>query len=179
LTTIIQMLVNPMLMQMGIVKPDNIFKLFSDYVRSQGQASDRYVSAPSPDANLPKLTAQDALSMILNGQMPNGLPVEGAQAHLELLEAMPEAWMASGFAAELLAKWKQTVMVRAKQEAQQAQMMQAVQQFQQTMGQMGGSMGAQEAPNQGASGAPMVSNNELTTETLPSSGGGGNPGGMA
>lgn len=77
-------LVNGLTMQMGLVTPEKVYNLLHDLIQSAGQDEGRYLQAP-PGANMPKVTAEQAMQQIMMGELPQGLPQEGAQGHLQVL----------------------------------------------------------------------------------------------
>jgi len=185
LSALLTILVNPLTIQLGIMQPDGLYRLFRDTTKALGQDPERYLTAPSPGANEPQILAQEAIRAILNGQMPEGQPLEGAMAHLQALQQFMQSnefglLKAAEGHLKLFQIWLQKIQQLAMQEQQRAMMMQAVQQFQSSMNPGMGQAGmAQGAPKTGASGNPPVSNNELFAESLPTSGGGAAAGRMA
>jgi len=85
LTQLSQLLVNGMTFQMGLMDKEKLYNLMSDIVKANGQDPNRYV-IPPPDANVPKLTAEDAMGQMAQGILPQGIPSEGAQQHLQTLQ---------------------------------------------------------------------------------------------
>lgn len=171
--------VNPLMLQMGVVKPENIYRMARDYGKAYGQNVDGYLSAPTPTADQPQILAEEAIHQIMNMQMPVGVPLEtgGVQEHAQKLA---EFMQSDNFG---LLNEAQTALFGAylnhvKQQLAQDQQQQAMQQhaaaFQQ--GRQQGKPGAPPttAP-QAPGGPPMISGpNEMLNETLPSAGGGAN-----
>jgi hypothetical protein len=73
-------------LMMGLVTPDGIYRMLRDWGKAHGQAPERYLEPPSPDALLSPIWAEEALTQIFNGELPEGLPLEGAQKHLDKLQ---------------------------------------------------------------------------------------------
>jgi hypothetical protein len=129
------------------VTPEQVHNLLADLVKSKmGEGTDRYL-APMPNANVPKLTAEQALGQILNGILPQGMPAEGAQAHLQALTQFTQADPRFAVIAQtdphfqtILQAWMQQVQMLVMQEQQQAM---AAQQFADAMGGGGGTGGPQ------------------------------------
>jgi len=136
LSEIITLLLNPLMVQLGVTDSDKLYRALSDYIRSLGQRPENYVHAPGPDSRLPLLTAAEAMSFILRGEFPIGVPAEAtAQDHLaglqELLGRTDAEGVALGqtlepFHQQLLSAYVQAIQQRAQIEqqmqAQQAQM---------------------------------------------------------
>jgi hypothetical protein len=49
----------------------------------KGQDPDKYLSPPTPGAMLPPIMFEEAIDMIMEGQMPRGTPAEGAEEHFQ------------------------------------------------------------------------------------------------
>lgn len=184
LTQLMQVSLQPIYIQMGIVKPDGAYRLLRDFYKANGRDPDGYLSQPSPDSHLPKISAQEVMTLIMMNREPVGLPSEpgGIQEHLEALTEIPESYLLDAPQKRILQKWINGLLAKLQQEQQQQQMMAAAQQFQQNMGGMGGGQSGggrppeppSEMPTPGTAGNAMMGANELLNEQLPSAGGGGN-----
>ncbi|TXH44486.1 MAG: hypothetical protein E6Q97_32665 [Desulfurellales bacterium] len=171
-----QMLLSPIGIQSGLVKPDGMYTLMRDLGKALGLSPDKYVTAPNPEASLPLISAEDAITQILESIMPYGRPQEGTQAHIEKLA---QFYQDDAFGqldekqVQMFGEYIRQLGERLQQEQMQAMMAQAAAQFQQQMG-GGGPGGAptQNAP-QAPGGPPPVSGGELMDESLPTAGGGG------
>ena len=111
--------------------------------------------------------------MILQGQLPQGRPLEGAQAHLQkllLFQKDDRFGLLDAGSLVLYRTYLQQLAGLAQQEAQQQAMLQAAQQFSQAAGQQGGGGGQSGISPQ--MGQPAVEAGELLDESLPSAGGG-------
>lgn len=174
----IALLGNPLMIQLGISTPDTLFRVTSDLIRAFGLPSESYVNPPTPGAQNPPITAAEALSAILSGQMPRGLPAEGDfQAHIaalqELLAAPDE--MGRGKLALLTAEEQQRVGLylqlmqqQAMEAQQQAQLLAAAQEFQADRQQRSPAGGGGQTSK--PAGPTMVERNDTVNESLPSSG---------
>jgi hypothetical protein len=146
LTQLSAMLINGMTLQTGLMNVEKIYNLLKDVVMSMGQDPNKYLVAP-PQANLPKLTAEDAMGQMARGELPQGLPAEGAQAHLQaLLSAQRDPRLMQLFQTDpafgvIFHTYLQQVQVQLQQEQQQAM---AAQQFAQAMGGGGTGQGGPE-----------------------------------
>lgn len=168
------MLINGMTMQLGLVTPTEVYNVLRDAVKAKGQDPAKYLKPPSPDADQPKLMAEEALAAIVNGQLPEGMPQEGATVHLQRIQQIMEQDAKVQFlladnagSAKLLAIYIQKTRQLAMQEQRQQMLAQSAQQF------------AGGVPAQGQGGQPMQPNeqaqvgaNELLDETMPMAGGG-------
>ena len=171
-------LINGMTVQLGLVDKQRIYNILRDLVKAKGQDATRYLVPPSPDADQPKVMAEEALAAIITGQLPEGIPQEGAMIHLQRMQQIMETDPKVQFlladnagSAKLLAIYIQKVRQQAMQEQRQAMLAQSAQQF------------AQGVPQQGQGGQPMQPNeqaavgaNELLDESLPMAGGGASGG---
>lgn len=176
------MYISPIAVQAGLTTPEKMYNLLTDLGKAFGLNPDRYLQAPSPEASLPLITAEDALTAIAADQMPFGRPAEpgGTMEHLQKLATFiqtDELGALSPQQTAALGTYIQALVERVLAEQQQAQLAQAAAQFQQG-GQAapgGGDPGG--APAQSVAdpnaGPPQVSGgNELMDETLPGAGGG-------
>jgi hypothetical protein len=124
----------------------------------------------------PPIFVEEALAMMFDGQIPQGSPAEGAQAHLQKLLEFTQSdefgMMPTEYVASVFKPYVERVAQMAQQEAMQAQLMQAAQQFGQRTQQPGKSGPA--AGPQAPGGMPMLQGAELADETLPMAGGGAN-----
>lgn len=169
---ILTMIAQPLMLQMGLVGPEQMFNAVHDVIKAGGQDAARYLKKPSPDADRPKIDARQALSLIAKGEEPQGLPAEagGAQEHLDTIQQLLESpdfalIPYDGMHQLLLKRWIQYIQRKAQEQAQQQQLMQAARQFQQSMGAGQGTPGAPPQgntppPQTGAAGNQMVSPNE-------------------
>lgn len=180
------MLINPLLFQLGIVTPTNVYTLLADSIKARGQDPEKYITPPSNDpmANGPKISLEDAIMSIMNGYFPYGSPMEPLQEHLQKLQEFvkdpnnighfspSQVQMLSQYAAQRIQEFQQ--------QMQQAQMMANAAAMQQQVG--GGPQGASDGkpgpkgqaspPNMGVGGNPQVNQREALDESLPGAGGG-------
>lgn len=171
--------VNPLAIQLGISKPDGIYRLLRKYGKAKGQDPDEFISPPTPGAMEPPISAEDALVLIMDGVLPKGTPMEGTAEHFEKLRAFMQS-DEFGYLDEnpasvpIFRAYLEQVGLLAAQERTQATLLQAAAQFQQGA-RAPGLPGPAGQAQSGAQDRPMVQNNELLDETLPGSGGGANP----
>lgn len=176
LDNLIGMFVSPLAIQLGLIKPDGIYRLFRDKARSLGQDGDKYLSPPTPGAMEPPINAEDAILLIMEGIMPKGTPMEGIQEHFQKLQTFMQSDEVGYLGPEhlpLFRAYLEQVAQTMAQEQAQATLLKAASQFQ--GGEQAGMPGPAPGP-QAPSEPAMLQNNELADETLPGAGGGANPG---
>lgn len=163
--------INPVAIQTGIVNEENIYRMLRDFGKSLGQEPDhKYLTPPVPGADKPQIMAEEAIGMIMDGQMPNGDPLEGALPHFNKLrdfqksEQEREQKFLSSAQQEIFDTYFQVISQMVQQELRQQQLIEAAQQFNV---QGGGRGGGADLSN------PQVQENELLNEDLPTAGGGG------
>lgn len=169
--------VNPLMIQLGIIQPDGIYRLQREYGKSLGGDPDKYLSPPTPESDEPRIMAEEAIGTAMNGRAPQGIPMEPAAEHLQKLIAFTQSedfGLMPQVGVQLLTAWAEQVRARAIQEQQRQQLLAAAEQFGQ-QGQQG--VGGRPPEQIGApeGGAPPVSSGgELIDEALPGAGGGAN-----
>ena len=184
LQDLLGILVNPLLFQLGIVGPEHIHKLLSDYIRARGQDPEKYIKSPTNDpfANGPRISMEDAVSSILNGFYPHGKSLEPIMEHLQKLQQfVMDAKKMDVFNDAQIQMLGQYVAEKTQElqvMMQQQQQLASAQQMQQSMGGAPGSEGGAAAtqgtpPNTGVGGNAKVQGKELLDESLPGAGGGG------
>lgn len=177
--------------QLGIMTPEGAYRLQRDWGRSLGPDPDKYITAPSAEAWQPPIFAEEAISMIMAGQIPQGSPAEGAEGQLQKLlafvdgemttvqgpdgedmEAPAFALMPLEYVTGILKPYMEKLGQLAQQEKQKAALLAAAQQFGMQAQQPGkpGPQGMPQAPG----GMPMMQGSELADESLPGAGGGAN-----
>ena len=181
---LLALLLNPVSLQMGIVQPDGVYRLLRDTAKTFATDPDQYMTPPSPTSTRRKITAEAALSAILQNEIPSGIPIEGAEEHLQTIEKLLQMQQkdASGqiiVLREFMTATQTAVLneylkgiaeqLQAEQEAAQQQQAAAEFQRQQAQG-PGGGGGQQGVAPEG--GAPPVQGGELIDESLPGAGGG-------
>lgn len=173
---------SPLFVQAGTITPENIYALGRDIGKAFGIEPTKYLTAPSAEASLPLITAQDAITQIMADQMPYGRPGDpgGTQEHLQALAQFfqsDEFGMLTPKQVEAFKAYAQSVMERMMAEQMQQMLAQAAAQYQQGGGQPGqdpGGAPAQNAPADPNAPPPQVSGGgEQLDETLPTAGGGG------
>jgi hypothetical protein len=172
-------LLSPIGIQTGLVQPENIYNLMRDMGKAFGVQVDKYITPPHPEASLPMITAEDAITQIMSDMPPYGRPAEGTQAHIEKLAQFYQDdtfGQLTDKQVQVFGAYVMQLAQRLQQEQQQAMMAQAAAQFQQQMGQqMGGPGGApaQQVADPNAGMPPVSGGGELMDESLPTAGGGG------
>ena len=177
-------LLSPIAVQFGLVTPDKAYNLLADIVKSTKQDADRYINRPDPEVDLPKLLAEEVISAILDGDLPEAKPLEDMTIHMRKMLEFVRLPASEAVSFQRLDPRRQamvqTHILRVRQlvaaEAQKAQLAQAAAMAQRgMMPQEGGSMMGGGQAMMGAGGNPQVQENELLDESLPGAGGGANP----
>ena len=153
LQTLLTVIVSPLMIQMGLTDPQKIHALVRDYVKALRQDPEKYLNAPS-GTDKPGLLAEEAISAILSGEVPDGVPLEGAQAHLDKLLEFQQSDDFGHVTSEqvpVFQHWLRQVAQATMMERQA----QAASQFQQALIQAGGGgggspAGGAEAPEPGS-----------------------------
>lgn len=172
-------LINPLMIQLGVVTPDGIFRLMQDYGRAQGQNIDAYIHPPTPASALPQISAEEAILDIINGLLPHGTPLEpgGPEEHLQKITAYmsgPEIGLLTPASLQLMKAWIAQVQTLLAQQQQAAMLQQNAASFAQGR-QPGGKPGAPVTQPPPDTNLPQVSGpNEMMDETMPTAGGGAN-----
>ncbi len=173
--------VSELSVQLGIITPDGIYKLFRAYGRAHGQDPDQFLTAPSPSANKRRIFAEEAYSQIIDSQIPDGEPAEagGAVEHLQKLGAFAQDdnfGILTDAQVEVFKVSLQEVAGKAQlQQLHEAQLA-AARNFNGGGG-GGGQVGRPpEGPPQSAELDAPLQSGELRDESLPGAGGGGNTG---
>ncbi|KPK68172.1 hypothetical protein AMJ82_08910 [candidate division TA06 bacterium SM23_40] len=168
---------NPVAIQLGITRPEDVYNLIYDILRALGLDSDQYTSPPIPEAHLLRIFAEEAISAILLETAPYGVPAEqgGWNEHLlRLREFMNDdvrfAVVDTPKAQQLFRAYMEKVSEEAAREREKAQLAAAA------AGTSPGPPGrsgppAEARPNLAT---PRVQPGELIEEALPSAGGGAN-----
>jgi hypothetical protein len=160
--------VSPLAIEAGISTPETIYRLLRDFGKALGQDPDAYLQEPFPGASKPPILAEEAITMIMDSQMPEGPPMEGAPAHLQKLQAFTEV-DEFGFLTPDQVKLFQLYMEEIARQARAAQQQTALAEAAGDTNTNGG-----EAPGETPEMAPPMANqNELIDESLPTAGGGG------
>lgn len=169
LSELLPVLVNGLALQLGISDQETIFTLLKDLIESKGLDDHKYIKTP-PGAELPKVSAQEAMGQMFQGVLPTGRPAEGAQVHLQLLGQFQQD---PRFVTELqqdpslqliFQTYTQQVQQLAQQEQMQAQM---AQQFAQAMGGGGGQPGPDGQVQPGADQMTPQGPNQPMDESMP------------
>lgn len=176
LQTLMGVYVSQLALQLKVIDPDGIYRLFRDYGRSLGQDPDKYLNPPTPEAIEPKIFFEEALTEIMAGRLPTQAPAEGPDIQLQKLNDFMNADEFGHLPSEYVPIFKQyyeKIGQMVQRAQQQAALMAATQQFSGSQ-QPAGIPGPQPGPpqNPGTQAPTPQQGNELADETLPSSGGG-------
>jgi len=166
------MLINPLMIQLGIVGPDEIFKMVRDSAQSSGVDPDRYLKEPSPGAGKIRLTANEAISIVMSHMIPDGVPAEpSAQDHLDQLQSFMQDdrfGLLDQSQLDIFKAWLMQVMQLAIAQEGQEEIAQLTEGFQQKLS--AGAEGGNGAAAPVDAGQAPVNKNELVDETLPGNG---------
>mgnify|MGYP001568897377 CR=1 FL=1 len=171
LQEIMMMTVSPIAIQLGLVQPEQIYKLMRDSIKARDLDPDAYLTRPPGEVLGPKYTAEDILSMILAGEQPSlgSGPLEQPQEHLQKLQTFSQSNEFGYFNPEqvkVLQGWMQMVMLRMQEQMRMQQLMMAASKSQKQNG--GGEEGpggveSEMNPDTGAN--PPVSEGETQMPT--------------
>jgi len=178
------LLINGMTMQLGIMDPEHIHTLLSKIIKANGQDPQVLMNKPAnaPYAGSAKITWEEALSQILNGYFPQGMPMEGPKYQLAQIQQFIASdklgLLKDESSLKLLHAYMQQLVTMAQAQTAQMAMQQHAQQFAQQAG--GGQQQGQGQPmvqhQEMGPAQPKLQGSELLDEALPGAGGGGNTG---
>jgi hypothetical protein len=173
-------ILNPLSIQMGFVTPEDAYRLTRDLARTSASDVDQYLTPPSPVSTRRKITAEGALTAILHNEIPQGLPLEGAQQHLGTIEKLLDMQQRGGDGitvvlketlspgqAAILSEYLKDLSEVIQAELEQEQRTEAAKQSI-----AGGQQQPGAQPGAADTTAPPVQANELIDESLPTAGGG-------
>jgi len=168
LSSIMQVMISPVMLQMGITDQDHIYRLARDFIAAWGQDPHDYSKAPNPEFMKPSIQAEEAITSILNDTMPDGRPFEGAEGHLTILQTFMQSVEFGTLTinqVEIYRRYLEIVSEKAQQEQQRQQQQQAAQQLQsnQTQSQASGAA----PPNMDNA---SLNEGEVLDRSLPSAG---------
>jgi hypothetical protein len=160
----VSMMIQPLLMQAGIVSVEEMYNAFHDFAKSMDLDPDRYFKKPPEAMQGPKLLAEEVISAVAASQPFDGQPEEDPMLHLQKLQLFlqsPLSGMLNKTQMMLLQQWMLKVQMAAMQ--QQA-LLQSMQQFQSPDGSgTAQSKGAAEPTGPGAN--PLIAGGEMIDET--------------
>lgn len=171
LSQLLPSIVNGMTMQMGLVNQEKVYNILRDLIQAMGQDEHKYLMSP-PNADVPKITAEQAMGQMVQGVLPQGMPAEGAQGHLQSLTMFQQdprfahlIQVDPAFAL-IFSTYAQQVQQLVMQEQQQAQM---AQQFAGAMGGGGatGEGGPEGMVDPGAGQMQPQGQGQIMDESLP------------
>jgi hypothetical protein len=126
LQELMSVLINPMTLQLQVVGPEQIHNLLTDVIKLKQREPARYLAAPQQGPPTMKITAEEAVSLIVVGRKPTGTsPAEGAQAHLQKLQGFmqrPEVDELDKFIQGILQSYMLEIQALVQQEQQQQQL---------------------------------------------------------
>ena len=136
----IGLIVSPLALQLGIVGPDQVYRIMKDYEKSRDLDYKSYLKPPTPDATKPGINAETAIGMIIDGLYPYGSPLEGPMDHFQRLTEFQQDDHSFGRIdtpdkVNLFAFYLRDVHMQIQQQMKQQQLAQASSQMQQHLGQ--------------------------------------------
>lgn len=149
------LLISPIALQMGMATPDGIYKLMRDLAKAKDLDPDRYLKRPPEGVfSGPKLSAEEVVSTILDGELPDGQPLEAsAEEHIQKLIAFTQSNQFGLFdqmRVKMLAAWiKKVQQSNMTLQQQQAVQMAAAQMQRSRQGGGGGVPTTLQAPQAG------------------------------
>lgn len=167
--------IQPLPVEMGITTSEDVHNLIFDLLSRLGiHEPQRYTTPPTPESNLPKIVAEDAIARLLMEQAPFGEPLEGAEQHLAVLlefQRDDEKFAAmSERAVQMFKVYLEEVGRLQQQERAQARQVEAAGQQGGGLGRGNGSQGPL-APPPPDPGQPPLQGEELLDEALTEGGG--------
>lgn len=136
LTAIGAAIVSPLAIQLGLVDAERIYNWAKDLVSAYQQDPARYLKRPPGTPEGPRLMAEEAISLLIEGQLPQGMPMEPPQEHLEKLRQFmqsPEFGLVRNPA--IVQQYIQSVIQLVQQEAAMQALLQSAQSLSQTLSQ--------------------------------------------
>ena len=137
-------LVSPLFFQLGLVTPEHVYNWGKDLIQANTLDPARYLQRPQGMPEGPRLMAEEAIGLLLQGQMPQGATLEPPEQHYQKVlqwTQSPEFALLNPAFVPLLQQYLQMLQQQIQQMMQQQQMMQAAAQLSQAMGQGGGQGG--------------------------------------
>lgn len=162
---------NPLAFQMHMVTPENFYNWAKDLIRANQLDPERYITKPpeAPEGN--RVTLQDAIGMLIGGQLPPTDVVGPPEAFLAALQQFEQSDEFGRLHISNVGLWRQytqALQQKIQQAQQQAQTQQAAQQFTQMLGQQGQGQGGEPQMGQAP---PMQAEPGTATELMGAEGG--------
>lgn len=133
-------LVNPLTMQLKLVGPEQLYNFLHDLIQAGSLDPGRYVARPAGMPEGPRMLAEEAIGMLMNGRMPEYAPLEEPTEHYKKLTEFAGSdalGMLRGGTELLFKEYLQQALRGVMQAQRQQMMMQAAQQFAAAMGNQG------------------------------------------
>lgn len=142
---------NPLAFQMKLVQPENFYNWAKDLIRANQLDPERYITKPPDAPTGPRVTLQDAIGMLIGGQLPPTDVVGPTQEFLIELQKFEQSDDFGRLHISNVGLWRQytmALMQKVQEEQQHLQMQQAAQQFTQMLGNQGQGQGGQPQAGQ-------------------------------
>ena len=137
-------LVSPLMLQLGLVTPEQIYNWGKDLIQANQLDPGRYLKKPAGMPEGPRILAEEAISSLLMGALPHGTPLEPALEHLQKLQQFmvsDQFGLLQQGGMALFRVYLQHVQQMVRMEFQHQQLMQAAQSFSQTLQNQGQGQG--------------------------------------
>jgi len=137
--SLVQILSNPMMLQAQLTGPEELYRAMRRYIETLDEPNpDQFLKRPPGVGTSQKLTAEMAISMILEGRMPEEVnPAEPLQTHAETLTQFLHSDLFGVLTPQqvtLFGAYLKRVMAAVQRMQQQAQLAQVAQQAQSSLG---------------------------------------------
>jgi hypothetical protein len=156
--------INPLSIQMGVVTPDGLYRYERDVGKALGANPDNYLTPPTPTSMRQRISFEDVVDTILQGGIPNGWPMEGANVQFGRLKeftASDEFGYLTADMVRVLGEYMETLAQLARNETMLAQQTQAA-----AAAGAGGGNGTQPPQPQNPNEPTMLGLNELADEGI-------------
>jgi hypothetical protein len=164
-------IINPLSLQMGTLTGDGLYRYQTDVGKALGQDPGKYLNSPTPSSMRPRISFEDVIDTIMQGGIPNGWPMEGANAQFDRLKEFTSSDEFGYLGTEMvrvLSQYMEMLAQLARNEQMMSQQVQAAAQ----QG-AGGGNGAAPPQQQNPNEPTMVGQNELLDEGIEREGQGG------
>lgn len=173
-------MMSPLFFSLNLIDKEKVYNWAHDLYKSAKLDPTRYLLDPVPDFDLPKLMAEEVITEIMSGNLPDVQPVEPPEVHLQKLIQFAQSdqmGLLDPDKVALLRAYMQRIREMIVQARQQQAIADGMAKLQAAMQGGGGPPGAAPAGIGIGTNAPQ-NNNELFDESLPSAGGGANGAGL-
>ena len=139
-------LVNPLMLQAGLITPEQIYNWAKDLIQAAQLDPGRYLKRPAGIPEGPRMLWEEALTEIMDGRLPEVAPLEDPQEHWAKMQkflASDEVGFLTPQTTVLFKEYLKRYLAYLRQQMQQQQLMAAAQDFSTRLGNEGQGQGAQ------------------------------------